>query len=79
MITDLIYNKDKYNELFTSVINLLEDGSLSPNPQLRDTIDIVELARSKANSAIRKAIRKSNMDTLKKVQLERLHKEDQKK
>lgn len=76
MITDLIYNKDKYNELFTSVINLLEDGSLTPTPQLRDAIDIVELARSKANSAIRKAIRKSNMDTLKKVQLERLHKED---
>ena len=76
MITDLIYNKDKYIELFTSVINLLEDGSLTPTPQLREVIDIVELARSKANSAIRKAIRKSNMDTLKKVQLERLHKED---
>ena len=78
MITDLIYNKDKYNELFTSVINLLEDGSLTPTPQLREAIDIVELARSKANSAIRKAIRKSNMDTLKKVQLERFHKEDPK-
>ena len=78
MITDLIYNKDKYNELFTSVINLLEDGSLTPTPQLREAIDIVELARSKANSAIRKAIRKSNMDALKKVQLERLHKEDPK-
>ena len=78
MITDLIYNKDKYNELFTSVINLLEDGSLTPTPQLREVIDIVELARSKANSAIRKAIRKSNMDTLKKVQLEGLHREDPK-
>ena len=78
MITDLIYNKDKYNELFTSVINLLEDGSLTPTPQLREAIDIVELARSKANSAIRKAIRKSNMDALEKVQLERLHKEDPK-
>ena len=76
MITDLIYNKDKYNELFTSVINLLEDGSLTTTPQLREVIDIVELARSKANSAIRKAIRKSNMDALKKVQLELLHKED---
>ena len=76
MITDLIYNKDKYIELFTSVINLLEDGSLTPTPQLREVIDILELARSKANTAIRKAIRKSNMDTLKKVQLERLHKED---
>ena len=76
MITDLIYNKDKYNELFTSVINLLEDGSLTPTPHLREVIDIVELARSKANSAIRKAIRKSNMDALKKAQLERLHKED---
>ena len=76
MITDLIYNKDKYNELFTSVINLLEDGSLTTTPHLREVIDIVELARSKANSAIRKAIRKSNMDALKKVQLELLHKED---
>ena len=76
MITDLIYNKDKYNELFTSVINLLEDGSLTTTPQLREVIDIVELARSKANSAIRKAIRKSNMDALKKAQLERLHKEE---
>ena len=76
MITDLIYNKDKYNELFTSVINLLEDGSLTTTPQLREVIDIVELARSKANSAIRKAIRKSNMDALKKAQLERLHEEE---
>ena len=78
MITDLIYNKDKYIELFTSVINLLEDGSLTPTPQLREVIDILELARSKANTAIRKAIRKSNMDTLKKVQLEQLHREDRK-
>jgi hypothetical protein len=78
MITDLIYNKDKYDELFTSVINLLEDGSLTPTPQLREVIDILELARSKANTAIRKAIRKSNMDTLKKVQLEQLHREDRK-
>lgn len=78
MITDLIYSKDKYDELFTSVINLLEDGSLTPTPQLREVIDILELARSKANSAIRKAIRKSNMDTLKKVQLEQLHREDRK-
>jgi len=78
MITDLTYNKDKYIEVFTSVINLLEDGSLTPIPQLREVIDIVELARSKANTAIRIAIRKSNMDTLKKVQLEQLHKEDPK-
>ena len=78
MITDLIYSKDKYDELFTSVINLLEDGSLTPTPQLREVIDILELARSKANTAIRKAIRKSNMDTLKKVQLEQLHREDRK-
>ena len=78
MITDLIYSKDKYDELFTSVINLLEDGSLTPTPQLREVIDILELARSKANTAIRKAIRKSNMDTVKKVQLEQLHREDRK-
>jgi hypothetical protein len=76
MLTDLIYNKDKYNELFTSVINLLEDGSLTPIPHLREVIDILELARSKANSAIRRAIRKSNMDAVKKVQLEKLHRED---
>jgi hypothetical protein len=38
----------------------------------------LELARSKANSAIRKAIRKSNMDAIKKVQLEKLHREDRK-
>jgi len=78
MITDLIYNKDKYDELFTSVINLLEDGSLTPTQQLREAIDILELARSKANSAIRRAIRKSNMDIFKKAQLEQLHKEDHK-
>jgi hypothetical protein len=78
MITDLIYSKDKHDELFTSVINLLEDGSLTPTPQLREVIDILELARSKANSSIRKAIRKSNMDAIKKVQLEKLHREDRK-
>jgi len=78
MLTDLIYNKDKYNELFTSVINLLEDGSLTPTQQLREVIDILELARSKTNSAIRRAIRKSNMDTLKKARLEQLHREDHK-
>ena len=78
MITDLIYNKDKYDELFTSVINLLEDGSLTPTPQLREVVDILELARSKANTAIRKAIRKSNMDAIKKAQLEQLHREDRK-
>ena len=76
MLTDLIYNKDKYDELFTSIINLLEDGSLTPTPQLREVIDILELARSKANSAIRRAIRKSNLDTVKKLQLEQLHRED---
>ena len=78
MLTDLIYNKDKYDELFTSIINLLDDGSLTPTPQLREVIDILELARSKANSAIRRAIRKSNMDTVKKLQLEQLHREDRK-
>ena len=78
MITDLIYNKDKYDELFTSVINLLEDGSLTPTPQLREVVDILELARSKANTAIRKSIRKSNMDAIKKTQLEQLHREDRK-
>jgi hypothetical protein len=71
MITDLIYNKDKYDELFTSVINLLEDGSLTPTPELREFIDMVEYARSKANSAIRRAIRKSNMPLDRKVQLEK--------
>ena len=78
MLTDLIYNKDKYDELFTSVINLFEDGSLTDTQQLREVIDILELARSKANSAIRRAIRKSNMDTFKKAQLEQLHREDHK-
>ena len=76
MLTDLIYNKDKYDELFTSIIKLLEDGSFTPTPQLREVIDILELARSKANSAIRRAIRKSNMDAFRKAQLEQLHKED---
>ena len=74
MITDLIYTKDKYHELFTSVINLLEDGSLTPTPELREFIDIVENARSKANSAIRRAIRKSNLPSQRKDQLKRLHK-----
>ena len=78
MLTDLIYNKDKYDELFTSVINLLKDGSLPPSPHLREVIDIVELARSRANSAIRMAIRKSNLDKVNKAQLEKLHKEDHK-
>jgi hypothetical protein len=78
MITDLIYNKDKYHELFTSVINLLEDGSLTPTPQLREFIDLVEIARSKANSAIIRAIRKSDMDASKKAKLEKLHQENQK-
>jgi hypothetical protein len=79
MITDLIYNKDKYHELFTSVINLLEDGSLTPTSELREFIDIVEIARSKANSAIIRAIRKSDMEDTKKAQLERFHKKDRKK
>ena len=78
MITDLLYNKDKYHELFTSVINLLEDGSLTPTTELREFIDVVEIARSKANSAILRAIRKSNIEANKKAQLERLHKEDRK-
>ena len=47
-----------------------------PTPELREFIDIVELARSKANSAIIRAIRKSDMDASKKDQLEQLHKED---
>ena len=76
MITDLIYNKDKYNELFASVINLLKDSSLTPTSQLREAIDILELARSKANSAIIRAIRESNMDASKKDKLEQIHKED---
>ena len=79
MITDLIYNKDKYHELFTSVINLLENGSLTPTPELREFINIVEIARSKANSAIRRAIQKSDMPPIEKDQLKRLHKEDRKK
>ena len=76
MKTDLIYCKDKYDELFTSAINLLEDGSLTPSPQLREFIEILETARSKANSAIRWAIRKSEMSLSRKVELERLHKEN---
>ena len=36
----------------------------------------MEVARSKANSAIRRAIRKSDMDASKKDRLEQLHKED---
>ena len=57
MITDLLYSKDKYNELFTCVINLLEEGSLTPTSQLREFIEILEAARSKANSAIKRAVR----------------------
>lgn len=76
MLTDLIYSKDKYEELFKSVIDLLEDGSLMPTPELKEFVHIVEIARSKANSAIIRAIRKSNMKAAKKAQLERLHKKD---
>jgi len=76
LITDLIYGKDKYHELFASVINLLKDSSLTPTSQLREAIDILELARSKANSAIIRAIRESNMDASKKDKLEQIHKED---
>jgi len=72
MKTDLIYCKDKYDELFTSVINLLEDGSLIPSSQLREFIEILETARSKANFAIRK----SEMSLNRKVELEQLHKEN---
>jgi len=76
MKTDLIYCKDKYDELFTSVINLLEDGSLIPSSQLREFIEILETARSKANFAIRRIIRKSEMSLNRKVELEQLHKEN---
>jgi len=76
MKTDLIYCKDKYDELFTSVINLLEDGSLIPSSQLSEFIEILETARSKANFAIRRIIRKSEMSLNRKVELEQLHKEN---
>ncbi len=75
MKTDLIKCKDKYDDLFTSVIYLLENGSLITSTEIREFIEIMESAHSKANSAIRKAIRKSDMPLSKKAQLKRLHKE----
>ena len=70
MITDLIYNKDKYNEFFTSVINLLENDSLTYT-ELREFIEIMESTHTFAISAIRKAIQKSDMPLDRKVQFER--------
>lgn len=56
--------RDWYDKLFTSVINLLEDDSLTHT-------EIMESSHSVASSAIRKAIQKSDMSLDRKAQLER--------
>ena len=56
--------RDRYDKLFTSVINLLEDDSLTHT-------EIMESSYTFASSAIRKAIQKSDMSLDRKAQLER--------
>ena len=61
--------RDRYDKLFTSVINLLENDSLT-HTELREFIEIMESTYTFAISAIRKAIQKSDMPLDRKVQLE---------
>jgi len=56
--------RDRYDKLFTDVINLLEDDSLTHT-------EIMESSHTFASSAIRKAIQKSDMSLDRKAQLER--------
>jgi len=62
--------RDRYDKLFTSVINLLENDSMTYT-ELREFIEIMESTHTFAISAIRKAIQKSDMPLDRKVQLER--------
>jgi len=62
--------RDRYDKLFTSVINLLENDSLT-HTELIEFIEIMESTHTFASSEIRKAIQKSDMPLDRKVQLER--------
>ena len=62
--------RDRYDKLFTSVITLLENDSLT-HSELKEFIEIMESTHTFAISEIRKAIQKSDMPLDKKVQLER--------
>ena len=62
--------RDRYDKLFTSVINLLEDDSLT-HTELIEFIEIMESTHTFASSEIRRAIRKSEMSLSRKDQLER--------
>ena len=61
--------RDRYDKLFTSVINLSKNDSLT-HTELREFIEIMESTYTFAISAIRKAIQKSDMPLDRKVQLE---------
>ncbi len=60
--------RDRYDKLFTNVINLLQDGSLT-HTEMREFIEIMESTQAFASSAIRKAIQKSNMALREKANL----------
>ena len=62
--------KDRYDELFITVIYLLEEGSLT-HTEIIEFIEILGSAHTFASSAIIKAIQKSDMAPDRKDQLER--------
>ena len=62
--------RDRYDELFITVIYLLQEGSLT-HTEIREFIDIMETAHTFATSAIIKAIQKSDMAPDRKDQIEK--------
>jgi ABC-type bacteriocin/lantibiotic exporter with double-glycine peptidase domain len=62
--------KDRYDELFITVIYLLQEGLLT-HTEIREFIEILESAHTFASSAILKAIQKSDMAHDIKIQLEK--------
>ena len=62
--------RDRYDKLFTSVIDLLENDSLT-HTELIEFIEIMESTHTFASSEIRRGIRKSEMSLSRKDQLER--------
>ena len=62
--------RDRYDELFMTVIYLLEEGSLT-HTEIIEFIEILGSARIFASSAIITAIQKSDMAPDRKYQLER--------
>jgi hypothetical protein len=70
MKIDLGKCKDKYDELFITVMYLLQEGSLT-HTKIIEFIEILESAHTFASSAIIGAIQKSDMAPDRKDQLER--------